>query len=107
MKSRVRDSLLSDYDLVNSQQRLQWEKQESMLERNHAMELNECKNKVGLPVMWFGLPVHLCTPFAVFGGYAESRRGRMNAKLIVVEFCTLKSSLLRTSQVVFESIRFL
>uniref|UniRef100_A0A8C7QF43 Spindle apparatus coiled-coil protein 1 n=1 Tax=Oncorhynchus mykiss TaxID=8022 RepID=A0A8C7QF43_ONCMY len=46
MKSRVLDSLRSDYDLVNSQQRLQWEKQESMLERNHAMELNECKNKV-------------------------------------------------------------
>lgn len=22
------------------------------------MELNECKNKVGLPVMWIGLPVH-------------------------------------------------
>ncbi|CDQ76849.1 unnamed protein product [Oncorhynchus mykiss] len=46
MKSCVLDSLRSDYDLVNSQQRLQWEKQESMLERNHAMELNECKNKV-------------------------------------------------------------
>uniref|UniRef100_A0A4W5NQ94 Spindle apparatus coiled-coil protein 1 n=1 Tax=Hucho hucho TaxID=62062 RepID=A0A4W5NQ94_9TELE len=46
LKSHVLDSLRSDYDLVKSQQRLQWEKQQSLLERNHAMELNECKNKV-------------------------------------------------------------
>lgn len=58
LKSRVLDSLRSDYDSIKSQQRLQWEQHESQLARNHAMELNECKNKVGLPVMWIGLPVH-------------------------------------------------
>ncbi|CAB1337004.1 unnamed protein product [Coregonus sp. 'balchen'] len=46
LKSRVLDSLRSDYDSVKSQQRLQWEQQESQLERNHAMELNECKKKM-------------------------------------------------------------
>lgn len=44
LKSRVLDSLRSDHDSIKSQQRLQWEQHESQLERNHAMELNECKN---------------------------------------------------------------
>ncbi|XP_055782508.1 protein Spindly [Salvelinus fontinalis] len=46
LKSRVLDSLRSDYDSIKSQRRLQWEQHESLLERNHAMELNECKNKM-------------------------------------------------------------
>ena len=57
LKSRVLDSLRSDHDSIKSQQRLQWEQHESQLERNHAMELNECKNTVGEP-LWFWLPVH-------------------------------------------------
>ncbi|XP_042158811.1 protein Spindly isoform X3 [Oncorhynchus tshawytscha] len=44
LKSRELDSLRSDHDSIKSQQRLQWEQHESQLERNHALELNECKN---------------------------------------------------------------
>ncbi|XP_024238347.2 protein Spindly isoform X2 [Oncorhynchus tshawytscha] len=44
LKSRELDSLRSDHDSIKRQQRLQWEQHESQLERNHAMELNECKN---------------------------------------------------------------
>ncbi|XP_064810416.1 protein Spindly [Oncorhynchus masou masou] len=44
LKSRELDSLRADHDSIKSQQRLQWEQHESQLERNHAMELNECKN---------------------------------------------------------------
>ncbi|XP_045061687.1 protein Spindly-like [Coregonus clupeaformis] len=57
LTSRVQDSLRSDYDLVKSQQRLQWEKQESLLERTHAMELNECNNKMTLKAQPSAAPV--------------------------------------------------
>ncbi|XP_010897439.2 protein Spindly [Esox lucius] len=46
LKSRMLDSLRSDYESVKSQQKLQLEHQESQLERNHTMELNECRKQM-------------------------------------------------------------
>ncbi|KAJ8015235.1 hypothetical protein DPEC_G00024030 [Dallia pectoralis] len=46
LKSRMLDSLQCDYESVKSNQKLQLEHQEAQLERNHALELNECSNQM-------------------------------------------------------------
>ncbi|KAG7465006.1 hypothetical protein MATL_G00171640 [Megalops atlanticus] len=46
LKGRMLDSLRSEFDAVRGQQKLLWEQQETQLERKHALELTEFKNKV-------------------------------------------------------------
>ncbi|XP_048883900.1 protein Spindly isoform X2 [Brienomyrus brachyistius] len=46
LKSRMMDSLRSEFEALRGQQRLMLEKQEAQLERGHSLELNELKSKV-------------------------------------------------------------
>lgn len=42
------ESLRSEFDLIKNQQKHQMEQQQTQLERNHALELSDLKNKVSL-----------------------------------------------------------
>ncbi|KAK7141248.1 hypothetical protein R3I93_015417 [Phoxinus phoxinus] len=46
LKARMLESLRSEFDLVKNQQKHQMEQQQTLLERNHALELSDLKNKV-------------------------------------------------------------
>ncbi|KTF87694.1 hypothetical protein cypCar_00020096 [Cyprinus carpio] len=46
LKARMLESLRSEFDLVKSQQKHQMEQQQTLLERNHALELSDLKNKL-------------------------------------------------------------
>ncbi|XP_077104020.1 protein Spindly isoform X1 [Siphateles boraxobius] len=46
LKARMLESLRSEFDLVKNQQKHQIEQQQTLLERNHALELSDLKNKV-------------------------------------------------------------
>ncbi|KAG1930098.1 protein Spindly [Pimephales promelas] len=46
LKARMLESLRSELDLVKNQQKHQMEQQKTLLERNHALELSDLKNKV-------------------------------------------------------------
>ncbi|XP_067313507.1 protein Spindly [Pseudorasbora parva] len=46
LKARMLESLRSEFDLVKNQQKHQMEQQQTVLERNHALELSDLKNKV-------------------------------------------------------------
>lgn len=48
LKGRMLESLRSEFDLVKNQQKHQMEQQQTLLERNHALELSDSKNKVSL-----------------------------------------------------------
>ncbi|KAF4104872.1 protein Spindly isoform X2 [Onychostoma macrolepis] len=46
LKARMLESLRSEFDLVKTQQKHQMEQQQTLLERNHALELSDLKNKL-------------------------------------------------------------
>lgn len=46
LKIRMLESLRSEFDLVRTQQKHQMEQQQTLLERNHAVEISDLKNKV-------------------------------------------------------------
>ncbi|XP_073676435.1 protein Spindly isoform X2 [Garra rufa] len=46
LKARMLESLRSEFDLVKNQQKHQMEQQQTLLERNHALELSDLKNKL-------------------------------------------------------------
>ncbi|KAK1804473.1 hypothetical protein P4O66_020485, partial [Electrophorus voltai] len=46
LKGRMLDSVHSEFDMVKNQQKYLLEQQQQMLERNHAVELSDFKNKV-------------------------------------------------------------
>lgn len=46
LKSRLLESLQSDYDCVKNQQRQQLQEQQEHLERSHSAAINELNNKV-------------------------------------------------------------
>ncbi len=48
LKARMLESLRSEFDLVKNQQKHQMEQQQTLLERSHALELSDLKNKVSL-----------------------------------------------------------
>uniref|UniRef100_A0A672SWT0 Uncharacterized protein n=1 Tax=Sinocyclocheilus grahami TaxID=75366 RepID=A0A672SWT0_SINGR len=48
LKARMLESLRSEFDLVKTQQKHQIEQQQTLLERNHALELSDLKNKVSI-----------------------------------------------------------
>jgi len=48
LKARMLESLRSEFDLVKNQKKHQMEQQKTLLERNHALELSDLKNKVSL-----------------------------------------------------------
>uniref|UniRef100_A0A8C2IQK4 Protein Spindly n=1 Tax=Cyprinus carpio TaxID=7962 RepID=A0A8C2IQK4_CYPCA len=46
LKARMLESLRSEFDLVRNQQKHQMEQQQTLLERSHALELSDLKNKL-------------------------------------------------------------
>ncbi|XP_043112901.1 protein Spindly isoform X1 [Puntigrus tetrazona] len=46
LKARMLESLRSEFDLVKNQQKHHMEQQQTLLERNHALELSDLKNKL-------------------------------------------------------------
>ncbi len=48
LKARMLESLRSEFDLVKTQQKHHMEQKQTLLERNHALELSDLKNKVSL-----------------------------------------------------------
>uniref|UniRef100_A0A673HFN7 Protein Spindly n=1 Tax=Sinocyclocheilus rhinocerous TaxID=307959 RepID=A0A673HFN7_9TELE len=46
LKARMLESLRSEFDLVRNQQKHQMEQQQTLLERSHALELSDFKNKL-------------------------------------------------------------
>lgn len=46
LKARMLESLRSEFDLVKNQQKHQLEQKQTLMERNHALELSDLKNKV-------------------------------------------------------------
>uniref|UniRef100_A0A673GMM4 Uncharacterized protein n=1 Tax=Sinocyclocheilus rhinocerous TaxID=307959 RepID=A0A673GMM4_9TELE len=48
LKARMLESLRSEFDLVKTQQKHQMEQQQTLLERNHALDLSDLKNKVSI-----------------------------------------------------------
>lgn len=52
LKTRMLQSLQSDYDCVKNQQRQQLEEQQEHLERSHSTALNELNNKVQPHIVW-------------------------------------------------------
>lgn len=52
LKTRMLQSLQSDYDCVKNQQRQQLEEQREHLERSHSTALNELNNKVQPHIVW-------------------------------------------------------
>lgn len=48
LKARMLESLRSEFELVKNQQKHQMEQKQTLLERNHALEISDLKNKVSL-----------------------------------------------------------
>lgn len=52
LKTRMLESLQSDYECVKTQQRQQLQEHQEHLERSHSMVLSELHNKVNFPVLY-------------------------------------------------------
>lgn len=64
LKARMLESLRSEFDLVKNHQKHQMEQQQTLLERNHALELSDLKNKVKIVFLFHSAVVcfwcHIC-----------------------------------------------
>lgn len=70
LKARMLESLRSEFDLVKNQQKHQMEQQQTLLERNHALELSDLKNKVSL----YAFPVQKsCSTVFCIGDVTSSK----------------------------------